>query len=124
MAIAIIFLLPQKPPESGAMIIRCFQHSLHHQNDDNIKASETNFPHADGKYSVLETRPPTFTSNSVHEASFKHYADENGPPEVINVTSSAAGGTILPPDQVRIAKLNSCKSDPSQPFFMYTHYFL
>ena len=49
---------------------------------------------------MLETRPPTFTSNTV-EASFKHYVDENGPPEVINVTSSG-GGTILPPhpDQV------------------------
>ena len=47
------------------------------------------------KYTMLDTRPPpTFV-----ESSFKHYVDENGP-EVINVTSSAAGGTILPPDQV------------------------
>ena len=79
MAVAIIFLLPQKPPES------------------------------EGKYAVLETRPPTFTSNSV-ESSFKHYADENGPPEVINVTGSAAGagGTILPPDQViDVSRANS-----------------
>ena len=79
-----------------------------------MKASKTKFLRADGKYSVLDTRPPTFTSNSV-EASFKHYAsDENGPPEVINVTSSA-GGTILPPDQVRIAKSSSCKNDPNRP---------
>ena len=54
----------------------------------------------DDKYTILDARP-TFASNV--ESRFKHYAgDEVGAvgPEVINVTSSAGAGTILPPDQV------------------------
>ena len=107
MAIAIIFLLPQKPPESGnysKVIVdrtKTWKQSFSEPFSTISLSSEGQFLLAflaDGKYAVLETRPPTFTSNSV-ESSFKHYADENGPPEVINVTSSA-GGTILPPDQV------------------------
>ncbi len=55
---------------------------------------------------MLDTRPPTFTSNSV-ESSFKHYVDDGAAaPEVINVTGG--GGTILPPDQViDVSRANS-----------------
>ena len=68
-------------------------------------------PLSDDKYTILDTRPPQFTSNAV-ESSFKHYDDHHNGPEVINVTSGQAqmtssmvssgggGGTILPPDQV------------------------
>ena len=70
-AVAILFLLPQSPPEPPEM-------------------DETD------KYTMLNSR----TSYPPVESSFKHYIPEDGTgPDVINVTSSASA-TILPPDQV------------------------
>ena len=90
MAVAILFLLPQTPVEKS---------KANPWNDSNKLRNHNYAPSiiakpADDKYTMLDQRPPT-----VVESSFKHYP-EDGPPEVINVTSS--GGTILPPDQVKL----------------------
>ena len=93
MAVAILFLLPQTPPEEKD--IQCefckmdlqgkhFYYQFHF-----LISAETD------KYTILNSR----TSYPPPESSFKHYVGDDNGPEVINMTSTAAS-TILPPDQV------------------------